>query len=179
MDNIVKKTLEIDDEIIENDNDFLDKCIDDYRKISDMLKAYGTGEEQITFSKNIEKFNENCLVFLNYIKQCTQSDNICTLYMLRQENIIQYGKYDHGIKTDNHIIEMVSNDDLKNIYELLQNEFTSDFVEGWKHSFGKGWSLSPTIRENVKIIINSNNPSDSNWFYEESHKEHNNESPRK
>ena len=74
---------------------------------------------------------------------------------------------------------MISNEDLKKLYELLQNEFSSNFVDGWKHTFGKGWSLNPTIGENIIMDINSDIYSDSSWFYAESHKEQQSELPNK
>lgn len=179
LSDIFLKNQENDNKRIESEDAFLDKCIEDYKKISDMVKAYGTSEEKITFSNNLEKFNEECSIFINYIKQCTQNGVASILYMMRQGNLIYYGKYNRGMKTDNHTIEMVSNDDLKKLYELLQIEFASSFVDGCKHNTIEGWSLNPTIGENVMIDINSNSSNDRDWFYEESHKEQKNEPTNK
>ena len=179
MSDISKKIQEIDNKGIEKDDAFLDKTLEDYKKMADMLKVFSTSEEKITFSDNLEKFNEECSLFINYIRQYTQNDEITALYILRQENIIQYGKYAYGIKADNHSIEMISNEDLKKLYELLQNEFSSSFVYGCIHTFGQGWSLKPMLGKNVTIDINSDNSSDRNWFYEETHKDRNNESSKK
>ena len=179
MSDILKKVQKIDDEDMESNNSFMDKSIEDYKKISDMLKTLSVIEETETYSSDMDRFNDDCSNFIKYIRQCVENDDFCVLYMLRQGNVIIYGKYDHGIKKDKHTIEMISNEDLKKLYELLQSEFSSDFVDGCKHTFGKGWSLNPTIGENVIIDIDSNNYSDSNWFYEESHKEQKSELPKK
>lgn len=171
MDEILKKVQKIDEKGI-NDNDLsLDKSIEDYKKIINTMKSFNETEDNITYSTNIEKFNYDCLSFIEYVKKCIIDDDFYLLYMLREENIIIYGKYEHGMKKDRHTIEMVSNDDLKKLYQLLQSEFSTDFYHGCKHTFGEGWSLNPTIGENVMIEINSDINSDRNWIYEESHNE--------
>ena len=53
---------------------------------------------------------------------------------------------------------------------VLQQEFSSNFNAGFKHTFGESWSLIPIIGENVMINISSDNKFDLDWFYEEAHK---------
>ena len=72
--------------------------------------------------------------------------------MLRNDNLIDYGRYKQGIRRKKDTIEMISNEDLRKLYELLQTEFASNFQDGCKHTFGEGWSLNPTIGENVRLI---------------------------
>lgn len=171
MSDILKKMQEIDENGIEKNDTFLDKSIEGYKKFYDIFKPFTSTAEEQPFSSDLDKFNNDCLEFISYIRQCISNGEIYVLYLLRKGNAIHYGRYDHGIKIDKSIIDMISDKDLRNIYELMQNEFSTDFVDGYKHTFGEGWSLNPTIGENVMIDINSNSPNDINWFYEESHKE--------
>lgn len=124
------------------------------------------------FSKDLSKFNQDCIKLIEFIKQCAENSNDAYfLYLLRNQNFISYGRFEQGIRKKINIIQMVSNEDLKKIYNLLQTEFASDFIDGYKHTFGEGWSLNPTIGKNIMIDINSDNTFDSNWFYEEVHKD--------
>ncbi len=182
MGDIFKKMQEIDEKGVERNDPFLDKCIEDYKKVNDMTKSIFSDRTDMSFSGDLNKFNEACVEFINFIKQCVDNvdDNkVYVLYMLRNGNSIDYGKYEHGIRRKKDTIEMISNEDLRKLYELLQAEFASDFTDGWKHTFGEGWSLNPTIGENVMIDINSYNSYDKNWFYEESYKEQKSDSPKK
>ena len=151
----------------------------DRNSISNMLESLSITKNNAAYSTDINRFNDDCLKFINYIKECISDGNFYVLYMLREENIIVYGKYNHGRKIDKHTIEMIGNEDLKKLYELLQSKFPSDFVDGCKHTFGQGWSLNPTIGENIIIDINSDVNSDMNWFYEEVHKEQKSELSKK
>ncbi len=178
MSDILKKIQKIDEKEIDSNDGFIDKCIEDFQKFN-MLHSFDSNEENKSFNSDFDKFANDCLEFINYIKQCIENNEVSSLYILRKGNAIHYGKYDYGIKKDQSIIEMISDEDLKKLYELMQHEFSSDFVGGWKHTFGEGWSLKPTIGENVIIDINSSSPSDRDWFYEESHKEQKSELPKK
>ena len=162
-----------------NSSSFIDKTKKEYEELSNMLESLKIDEDNIKYSTDINKFNSDCLEFIEYIKTCINDDSFHILYMLRRKNIITYGEYGNGRKIDKNTIEMISNEDLKKLYELLQNEFSSNFVDGWKHTFGKGWSLNPTIGENIIMDINSDIYSDSSWFYAESHKEQQSELPNK
>lgn len=119
--------------------------------------------------------------FIEYVKKYTNdSEEFYALYILRRNNEIEYGRYEHGIRIKEDIIKIVTQNDLKVLYELLQTEFADSFCEGYKQTFGIGWSLVPQIGDNIMIDINSDNPIDKNWFFEESHKEQNNDySPKK
>ncbi len=151
-------------------DDSLDINLESYKMFLNELKTLRTGEEEKSFSCDLNKFNDDCSKFIMYIRQCIENNEISILYMLRTKNTIHYGKYDQGIKYDKDVIEMISDEDLKKLYELMQNEFSSNFAPGCKHTFGEGWSLNPIIGENVMIEIDSSSPNDRNWFYEESHK---------
>ena len=180
---ILKKVQEIDEKGIDKNDPFLNKCFEDYKKTDDIFKSMfpdvAAGANNI-FSSNLDIFNEACTKFINYIKQCVENTNeLYFLYMLRNGNSIDYGRYVKGIRRTSDTIKMVSNEDLRKLYRLLQQEFSSDFKDGCKHTFGEGWSLNPMIGENVMIDINSYNSYDKNWFYEESHKEQKSDSPKK
>lgn len=161
---------------VEETDAFLNKSIEDYKKF---YNSFNSSAENQAFSSDLNKFNNDCLKFISYIRQCFSNEEIYVLYLLRKGNILHYGMYDCGIQTDKGVIEMTSDEDLRNLYELMQNEFSSDFVDGCKHTIGEGWSLNPTIGGNVMIDINSSSPNDRNWFYEESHKEQKEDLPKK
>lgn len=84
--------------------------------------------------------------------------------MVREGSTIRYGKYKHGIKSDAGVLEMVSEEDLRRLYELIQQKFLSDFFEGS--------SLNPSIDKNVMIDMNVTSSSDGDWGYEKTHKEY-------
>lgn len=151
-------------------------AIENFKNKDNLLKYPNLDKvSEPTFSSDLDKFNIDCLTFINYVKQCKQTDEFFVLYLSRVGNVIKCGKYDHGTQIDLDKIKMVSDNDLKKIYDLLQNEFPNDFVDGCKHTFGQGWTLNPSIGENIWIDIKSDNLNDQNWFYEESHKEPSNE----
>ena len=157
MGDIFKKMQEIDEKGIDKNDSFIDKSLEAYKKLNDMVKSIIPDKTNSTFSSDLNIFNEACTKFINYIKQCVENPNeVYVLYMLRNDNSIDYGRYKQGIRKKD-TIEMISNEDLKKLYELLQTEFASNFKDGCTHTFGKGWSLNPIIGENVMIDINSNN----------------------
>lgn len=153
-----------------NENN-INKSKKSYEELSNMLKSLNTINDNINYSTDINKFNNDCSKLIKFIKETISDNNFHALYIQRKKNIIIYGKYIQGIKANMDIIEMISNEDLKNIYELLKIEFLPYFVSGCKHTFAVGWSLRPKIGENIIINIYSDIPSDSNWFYEEALKE--------
>lgn len=180
MGDIFKKMQEIDEKGIDKNDSFIDKSLEDYKKVNDMIKSILPDKINSTFSSDLNIFNEACTKFINYIKQCVENPNeVYVLYMLRNDNSIDYGRYKQGIRRKKDTIEMISNEDLRKLYELLQAEFASNFQDGCKHTFGEGWSLNPTIGENVMIDISSSNSYDKNWFYEELYKEQKSDSPKK
>lgn len=128
--------------------------------------------QKILYSNNINQFNIKTLKFINYIKEKLESEEICTLFLHRDDTTIHYGYYNEGYKEENDVIEMTSEDDLRKIYELLENEFQDNFDVVYIHTFGEGWSLKPIICEKIIINLESYNQYDRNWFYEETHKEH-------
>lgn len=152
-----------------NENN-INKSKKSYEELSNMLKSLNTINDNINYSTDINKFNNDCSKLIKFIKETISDNNFHALYIQRKKNIIIYGKYIQGIKANMDIIEMISNEDLKNIYELLKNEFLPYFTSEW-NTLGTGYSLSPKIGENIMISICSDIPSDSNWFYEEALKE--------
>lgn len=171
MSDVFKKVQEIEKKGIDSENDdFFGGNINNYEKISDMLKSLYSVEQNESFSSDLNKFNKDCSEFIEYIRKCIEDNESSILYMLRKGNVIHYGKFEHGVRTAKNVIEMISNQDLRNLYILMQTEFASDFEDGYHHTL-YGWSLNPTIGENIIIDIDSDNFYDQNWFYEESHKE--------
>ena len=166
----LSKIQEIDEKGIGRNDAFWDKILEDYKRYSEMVKSFSSGEEKIPFSSDVDKFKADCLEFISYIRQCVGSDETSVLYMIRRGNSIHYGRYDYGIKIDKSVIDMISDEDLRRLYELVQNEFSEEFVDGCSHTFGEGWSLKPLIGENVMLDIKSDSHSDRNWFFEETHK---------
>lgn len=183
MNDIFKIVQEIDEKGINDKDNVLDKCINEWmeedKKAADTLKSFWTRKQQETFSSDINKFNNDCIEFIEYIKHCSEESELSILYMVRQGNTIHYGKNNHGVRIDKSVIKMTSNQDLRKMYELMQIEFASDFKDNYKHTYGEGWSLCPIIGENVVIEIDSNNSMDKNWFYEQSHKEPEEKSSKK
>ena len=180
---ILKKVQEIDEKGIDKNDPFIEECFEDYKKAIDMMKSMFPDVDDETnsiFSSDLDIFNEACTKFINYIKQCLENTNeLYVLYMLRNGNLIDYGRYEQGTRITSDTIKMVSNEDLRKLYRLLQQEFSSNFKDECKHTFGEGWSLIAIIGENVMIDINSYNSYDKNWFYEELHKEQKSDSPKK
>ncbi len=183
---IFKKVQEIDEKGIDKNDPvvpFLNKSFEDYKKAIDMIKSMVpdvADEANSIFSSDLDIFNEACTKFINYIKQCVENTNeLYVLYMLRNGNLIDYGRCEQGTRITSDTIKMVSNEDLRKIYILLQQEFSSNFKDGCKHTSGEGWSLNPIIGKNVMIDINSYDSYDKNWFYEELHKEQKSDSPKK
>ena len=105
---------------------------------------------------NINALKQEYEAFLKYIKSRVEADEISILYITRENDYIHYGK-----------IKMTDENSLKTLYELLKTEFSSLFSYGSKHTFGMGWSLYPTISDNILIEIESNSSADEIWFYEE------------
>lgn len=138
-----------------------------YKSNNQDSKTQQTTVHQDEFSDDLESYKEDVQRFIDYVKFCTFLEDFTYIFLERRESKIIYGKMQKGIKTDKCIINMVSAADLQEIYHLLKIEFASDFHKGSKHTFGMGWTLLPTIGENVIIDIDSDNHEDRNWFYEE------------
>lgn len=135
-------------------------------------------KEMPTFGTDLKKFDEECVDLIDYINQSYQSNETSTLYLFRKNNTILYGKYYKGIKVQQHDIEMVSNEDLKKIYYILQNYFSNVCWEGSKHTMGIGCSLILGLGENIMIDINSYNMDDKNWFEKEIFEQNNSSKKR-
>ena len=180
-----KKVQEIDKKGIDKNDPvvtFLKEYSEEYKKAVEMFKSMypDVDENNNIFSSDLVTFNEECTKLINYIKQCVENPTeIYVLYIFRKGNLIDYGRCEQSTNNTGDTIKMVSNEDLRKLYRLLQQEFSSNFKDGCKHTFGEGWSLNPIIGENVMIDINSYNSYDKNWFYEESHKEQKSDSPKK
>lgn len=178
---IIKKDIfkiiqEIDEKGIDKNDPvvpYLKEYSEYYKKAVEMFKSmYPDGDENNNiFSSDLVTFNEECTKLINYIKQCMENPTeIYVLYIFRKGNLIDYGRCEQSTNNTGGTIKMVSNEDLRELYRLLQQEFSSNFNDGIKHTFGEGWSLIPIIGENVMINISSNNKFDLDWFYEEAHK---------
>lgn len=115
----------------------------------------------------VEEFNKECAKFIKYVKDCVEADEISILYLTRIDNVIKYIKKQVGKVVDEHIINMVTEEDLKKIYQLLKTEFSYAFDVGPTHTFGKGWSLTSIVGDHVMIITDSENDYDKEWIYEE------------
>ena len=171
-----KKVQEIDKKGIDKNDPvvtFLKEYSEEYKKAVEMFKSmYPDGDENNNiFSSDLVTFNEECTKLINYIKQCVENPTeIYVLYIFRKGNLIDYGRCEQSTNNTGDTIKMVSNEDLRELYRLLQQEFSSSFNAGFKHTFGEFWSLIPIIGENVMINISSDNKFDLDWFYEEAHK---------
>lgn len=127
-----------------------------------------------SFSTNLDEFEKNCAEIIEKMKKSIEENSGNYFYLSRNKNIIQFGEYDIGSKKVINTIEMISNNDLKNIYYLLKNKFPDDFYDGCQHEEYEGWFLSPVFGGNTLIDIKSDNEYDQNWFDDEIYKERNN-----
>ena len=169
MSNITIKEREI-----EEASDSVENMIYEIRGVqvmlsSDVAKLYQVETRRINeiIKRNIKRFPDT------FCFQLTEVEfyNLRSQFAISKEN-------NHGVRMDKSVIEMTNNQDLRKMYKLMQIEFASEFDEIYKHTFGEGWSLCPIIGENVVIEIDSDNSMDKNWFYEQSHKKIEENSPK-
>ena len=126
--------------------------------------------EKEKYSKDIVKYNKECRRFLEYIKQYIIKNEVNILYINRKENIIKYGKIEENTKINENTINMINENNLKDIYIKIKKEFQDNFINGIKKTYGEGWSLNPIINNNTLIDINSDNIQDKKWFCKEAAK---------
>ena len=112
-------------------------------------------EKGLTFSNDIRKFNDDINNFVKYVRENISDENIGFMFSERKDNVIRYGKKYKGIRVETIDIDMISNDDLKNIYELLKNEFNSSYDLYFKND----------VYSNDKDINRGNNPAFSLDFF--------------
>ena len=122
----------------------------------------------------IDKFYNEFFILINYIIECVRTDKINVVYISREGNLIKYGQYDNDWKIEKNTIDMISDEDLKKLYNFLKNVFADDFIDGYKHVLGKGWSLYPMVCNKILLEISSDNYNDLNWIIEEIENEQNN-----
>lgn len=71
----------------------MDKCIEEYKKANDMVRSVFSYRVDMSFSGDLNKFNDSCVEFINFIKKCVEnvSDNeTYVLYMLRSGKVALY-----------------------------------------------------------------------------------------
>lgn len=127
-------------------------------------------EKGLTFSDDVNKFNEDVNNFINYVKQNISDKNIGFMFLERNDNIISYGKKYKGIVVERIAIDMISNDDLRNIYELIKKEFNSSYDLYFKNDFLYGWQLGISINDELNIDFDSSSSYDNLWIREEREK---------
>ena len=124
-------------------------------------------QKGLTFSNDIRKFNEDINNFVKYVRENISDENIGFMFLERKDNVIRYGKKYKGIRVETIDIDMISNDDLKNIYELLKNEFNSSYDLYFKNDFLYGWQMGMSINDELNIDFDSSSLYDSIWIEEE------------
>ena len=112
------------------------------------------------YSINIEKFNDDCRTFIDYVKQLIEKGDSHSICLSRMHNIIKY----YG-KEKNNTIEMVSTNDLRNLYEMLKNEFSSNFEEYFVHDIMGKCSVFILINNKISVEITSSDFDDKQWLY--------------
>lgn len=131
--------------------------------------AFLEGNREITYSTDYDKYDEEVKDFMDYVALTKESEEFAFICVRRDDNTIRYYKMREGSPIDMHSITMTGNDNLKEIYESLKVAYGPEFKHGHKHEMINGWSLLPVIGDNVIIDIDSNEPTDKNWIYEEVH----------
>ena len=114
------------------------------------------------FSKDENKFNEQCKKLFNLINEGLIDEKIVGIFLKREDNLI----YFNGVQQDKNTIEMISNDDLKKIYELMKSIYGKNILTGYEHDFYHKFALSITIEENIFLLISSDDAYDQEWFKE-------------
>ena len=147
---------------------YLELLLEENKEMYKFGKDYESAKrKEITFSNDTKKFSEEIDKLIVLIRECLTKKDFSVLYIDRINNFINFGIYKQGFKHLISSIEMISENDLHNIYELLKKEFFSDFTFNFKHTFGYGWTLIPSIADKVLIEIDSDNLKDRNWFNDE------------
>ena len=118
------------------------------------------------FSKNLDEFNEWRGDFFNLVVESIKDDKNTYIHLEREGNLIYFYR---GKKQKNNNIEMISNNDLKKIYEEIEEiygetiEFT--YMNSTLH-VGNFYlvSLVLCIEENTFMIVSSTEDFDQQWF---------------
>lgn len=126
-------------------------------------------KRKITYSTDFSKYEEEVKEFMDYVALAKEAEEFSLICIKRVENTIRYYKMQKGFPRDMHSITMTGNDNLKEIYESLKITYGPEFKHGHKHEMINGYSLLPTIGDNIIIEIDSNELTDKNWIYEEVH----------
>lgn len=121
------------------------------------------------FSTDYDKYNEQVNNFLDYIAMIKEVEDFAVIKVKRINNVIRYSRYKEGLPVDRNEIAMVSSVDLRALYEILKISYGAEFVPGSKHEMMHGWSLLPTIGEQIVLEIDSDDLEDENWIYNETH----------
>lgn len=115
------------------------------------------------FSKNLDEWRGD---FFNLVVESIKDDKNTYIHLEREGNLIYFYR---GKKQKNNNIEMISNNDLKKIYEEIEEiygetiEFT--YMNSTLH-VGDFYlvSLVLCIEENTFIIVSSTEDCDQQWF---------------
>ena len=151
MGDIFEKMHETDEKGIDKNDSFIDKSLEDHKKVEDMIKSILPDKTDSTFSSDLNIFSQACTKFINYIKQCVENpDEVYVLYMLRDDNSIDYGRYKQCIKKKKDTIEMISNEDLRNIIEEIPMDKLDIIVN-------KAGNIIKNSKENKDMTFNIDN----------------------
>ena len=169
---VFKRAIDLDRKNMDHEGIFLDRIINSYNQLREMNEDILKENDSNSFSSDLNKFVAECSELFDFILKCSsaEGDENQVLSVYRNGNSINYGEKEQTGLVSKGIIEMTSDDDQKKIYDLLQTKFMSKISLGARQIFGGGWALCPIINDRIVINIESNNPNDQKWFYEESHK---------
>lgn len=121
--------------------------------------------DSIIYSGDVTKFSEDVESFFVYLDSLCSSDELAFVYLLGTGNVVKYGQTINGFKQNVGTIELTSPDSFEAIYDLLKLRYYDTFDFGYKHVFMSGYSLLPTISNNVILEIESTFSLDKNWIY--------------
>lgn len=128
------------------------------------------------FSKDLDKFNEDCQGLFSLLKGCLNAEEkISWINIERKNNLIYYQKNNQYKNT----IEMMTNDDLRKIYDLIESRYSSRFETGFTFGFRGEYILNPIIGGNVMLEISSDTQHDIEWFFEKINYDKNDDIPKK
>ncbi len=125
--------------------------------------------EEIADSTDYVEYSEQMKDFMDYVAITKEIEEIAFIKVTRIGNVIGYGRLKEGSQVDHHEIKMSNEASLKELYETLKITYGPEFCPGSKHEMMGGWSILPTIGDNIMLEISSKEATDSEWIYEEIH----------
>ena len=118
-----------------------------------------------------KRFHSDIDSFVNYVALCLNEKDDVHLYLERKNNVIEYGRYTSSNKRkENHLVKMVSNEDLYRFCEALQETFYDDISYRSNDVTKERESMTTFIGEHLKIDTTTDNSSDYSWIYGKTHK---------